>query len=138
MSAPEITDATRLMLAGMLAALDDAEGRVQDLMRPYDATIDRIRGVRDMLLEHHGGLSVAGKCESCDKMLFEGEPGYRCDDVILCADDAPTWGDWRSQLRAGCPDNMDPAEYGEACATVERYFADGTASADVKLPMVPL
>lgn len=135
MSAPKITAQARENLAANLDALAEAEAAVQQLMRPYDALVDRVRGIREMLLEQNGGVEIAGKCESCDRLMLVGEEGYRFEEGgVLCPLHSPSWGNWRDQLYSGGVPFEDVVHAKEA---IEAYFAGG-GDPDVKLPMVPL
>lgn len=135
MSAPEITAEARANLAAGLDALDEAEAAVQQLMRPYDAIVDRLHGIREMLLEQHGGVTVAGKCEACDRLMLTGELGYHFEEGgVLCAEHSPTWGDWRDQLNSG---SIPAEDLNRTRGAIESYFANG-GDPDVKLPLVPL
>lgn len=94
-----MTDEERDALREKLDGLAAAEQSIYDAMKPYRAALTALEATRDMLL---AGIDadIAGKCESCSKLLFTGEPGHRCaDDPILCEACAPTWGDISNQAQ---------------------------------------
>jgi hypothetical protein len=61
-----------------------------------------------------------GNCEGCDKMLFVGDVGLRCDDgPVLCAEHAPTWAEAKTQWDAG--ENFDKIDSERHVAFMESY-----------------
>lgn len=94
-----MTDEERDALREKLDGLAAAEQSIYDAMKPYRAALTALEATRDMLL---AGIDadITGKCESCSKLLFTGEPGHRCaDDPILCETCSPTWADMQRQAQ---------------------------------------
>ena len=72
-----------------------------------------------------------GCCEGCDKMLFVGDVGLRCDDgPLLCAEHAPSWGDAKHQWDADEQLDDDPERRAAFMAAYDAHIAAGGAAAD--------
>lgn len=90
-------DAVRGRIKDALSELDSAENAVRAARAPFDAAIMAVETARDSLLTHHA-VEIAGTCESCSRLLFVGDKGFRCDDgPVLCEKCGPTYGDVEQQ-----------------------------------------
>lgn len=88
----KITEEEREALSKRLDDIDAARDKIAKAMEPFRAADQVLKELHDSLVDHLP--DIQGKCETCNRLLFEGEVGYRYDDdPILCADHAPTWGD---------------------------------------------
>jgi hypothetical protein len=98
----DIDDKTRQSIQQQFKALDTARDALELAMKPFRDADSAILEARELLLEHYE-IEIAGTCESCDKLLFEGDQGHRDDEgIMLCAAHSPTWADaeksWQEAL----------------------------------------
>ena len=94
-----LTVEDREKLAAELDALAAAQKPLREAKKPLDDALAAIDAVISATLERYGVEEPIGGCEACEMMLFEGDMGHRCEDgSLLCADDAPTWGDLDRQM----------------------------------------
>jgi hypothetical protein len=105
----DIDDKTRQSIQQQFKALDTARDALELAMKPFRDADSAILEARELLLEHYE-IEIAGTCESCDKLLFEGDQGHRDDEgIMLCAADSPTWADAeKSWQEAIAYDDDDP------------------------------
>ncbi len=91
----------RMALQEQLDALEAAQRALDEVMRPFLEAQSRIINARELLIEQHGA-EIAGRCETCNRVLFTGEQGHQCEDgPLLCAEHAPTWGDFKRMIAEG-------------------------------------
>jgi len=87
-----LTDAEREALATRLVDICKAQAMLTEAMLPFSSAYQVLQEIHDGLIDHLP--EIAGYCETCSRMLFEGEQGFRYEDgPILCAEHAPTWAD---------------------------------------------
>lgn len=123
-----MTDAERAALLEQLRDLDAAQAKIAEARKPFDAATSAIEGVKEALLERHEA-EIAGRCETCDRLLFYGDRGHRCDDgPIVCEEHAPTWADIKEEWT--CAVDPDPDDLREALADVEAHVAGGGSLED--------
>lgn len=127
---PKITDDQRQHIQANIAAMDGAIASMQKAAEPFVQAIEAIEGCRDKMLDDLG-LEVVGHCEHCEKILFVGELGLRCDDgPVLCEEHAPTWDDARAQWSedpAADEPNPDRADF---MARYDAHIAAGGKGTD--------
>lgn len=126
-----IDDKTRAMIAEQLTASKEAEAAIELAMKPFTRALCKIGEARELLLEHYE-VDIAGNCESCDKLLFAGDHGHRCEDgPILCTDHSPTWGDCEQQwLAVAGGDDDEPERRAEFEAAIAAHLAAGGSRDD--------
>jgi hypothetical protein len=125
-----------------LAELDAREARIDRwrkplsrltdwLHKPLRERLDAIGETREELLAAHG-TEIIGCCETCDRIILEGEPWANGGEGMkLCADHAPTWADlakhYRDLLATGDSHfgDVDADELREWLADAEGRIAAG-------------
>lgn len=114
-----LTDAERETLQQRLDTIEAAQEKIADAMKPLRTADQALQEVYDSLTGHLP--DIQGKCESCNRLLFEGEQGFRyTDGPILCAEHAPTWADIRSETQ-------EVAEAADGDTVDDDALADRTA-----------
>lgn len=109
-----MTEKERANLDEILKAIDAAEEKLDVLSKPFREAESEIVNLREMILEQHE-TDLVGRCEFCDRPLFTGDKGHTSDDMILCAEHAPTWGDCKkSWEKAELDMEDDKAAFEEA------------------------
>lgn len=131
-----ITDEQRKAIASRLNEFAVEERIVEEAAAPIRAQlapfIKETERIDDARTEYLAGLGVdiAGTCQRCGRLLFEGDKGGRPyideRDAVYCWEHAMTYGD----LRAGWQDrDPDDDEYAEnraaALELVEAHVASG-------------
>lgn len=132
-----MTDKERETLRNNLTSLDAAEDVIRKARKPFDSALHAIEEVRAGLLESHEINGEIANCGECGAIILEGEPSYSYEDgPILCADDAPTWGDVKSsntELLATADADTDPDDIERAnlaIAAADEHVAGGGSLAD--------
>lgn len=121
-------DDERVKLAEELGALSKAQESIRAARKPFDDAIAAIEEVYENLLYKHE-VEIAGSCEGCDRLLFVGEMGHRCEDgPLLCEEHAPTYGDVKRQWEE--KDDADPDERQDAINAAETHVAAGGSLGD--------
>lgn len=131
-----ITEAERESIKAQLAELDAAQEAIRKARKPFDDAVMAVEGVREALLERYEA-ETAGTCATCGKLLFTGEKGYRDEDVVQCAEHAPTFADWQANIEAG-PDAFEDAEvYQQSAEALAKHLSAGAALTDT-IPLFEL
>lgn len=122
-----LTDTQREVLHARLKSLDEAEAKIAAARKPFDEAIAAIEMVRDGLMEEAGAVEIAGTCETCDRLIFEGEQGFTYEDgPTFCADHAPTWTNMLAMALESKPEDYDEPEDREAAiAHAQAHISDG-------------
>lgn len=105
-----LSEEQREKLGEELGAIGLAMIGIDAAMAPFTHALRALGDQRSRILERYGVQEPLGACESCGRILIEGDDGHRtADDVLLCADDAPTYGDLKKQLTepVGDPDHPE-------------------------------
>ncbi len=138
----DLTDAKRAEIKAALAEFERRSAVVEEEMKPLQARLvpsqkrlDEIEGEREAYLEQFED-DIAGKCETCGKLLFVGEPGQRPHDddpgIIYCALHGMTFADvleaWRG---AGELDEYQMKDRDNARKSVDDHVANGGLLSDI-------
>lgn len=113
-------DATRRRrLRDQLRPLEAAIRRIEQQIDPFQQALGELHELRDLLIEESGCGDLVGRCEECDAVLFEGDPGFRYEDgPLLCAAHAPTHADLKAESEEHLAQvkACDPPDAGEIAA----------------------
>lgn len=127
-----MTDADREQLKSIFDALDRAGDAIDAFLSPFRKIEGEIANARELLMERHEISGIAGKCESCGKILFEGDKGHRYGDdsgIIHCEECAPTRADvassWEHTEESELQEWFDTAK--PKAEIVADYLAAGPA-----------
>lgn len=133
-----MTPEDREKLEEELKGLDAAEAAIRAAMKPFDDALRAVETLRENLLERHDADRV-GTCETCGKTLFEGDLGYSYSDgeVKLCAEHAPTYGDWKRTTEDEPEAYESAGHLAEAKEQIHDHLAAG-GSLDDKVQLFPL
>lgn len=89
----KMTDEAREILRAKFKDLADREAALFVERKPIDDKLVAIEEARDQLETEHA-TCIAGRCETCRRLLLEGDLGFRYDDSPeFCEAHAPTWND---------------------------------------------
>lgn len=109
----------RERLAERLKPLEAAIAAIEKQIDPFQQVLGELHALRDLLVEESGCGDLVGRCEACDAVLFEGDPGFRYEDgPLLCAAHAPTHADLLAESEEHLADvtAADPADADEIAA----------------------
>lgn len=119
-----MTDEERTALQEQLVELDKASGQIGDAMQPFRDALAAIDGVREALLTRHN-VEIAGQCEGCERLLFVGDMGHRCEDgPMLCAECSPIYADVLKQARERLGEGDQ--DVADTVTALEQRLADGS------------
>lgn len=141
---PELTIEQRQEFATAWAALDARDAEIEaarkpidEQLRPFICQAMEVEEAREALIEKVGADFV-GRCETCDKPLFEGDQGSRPyqdeSGIVFCADHGMTYADLQQSWTdiPASEDDEDQAESRkQALAMVDGHVASGGALTDL-------
>lgn len=92
-----MTNDERTNITNILNALDKADNKISEMIKPFRDAAMAVDEARETILEAYA-TDVFSSCEGCGEMIFTGDKYQPTGDAgPLCEECAATWGDIKKQ-----------------------------------------